>query len=104
MLEGVDDQGEFLIEETGSRIRRATDEWHSFRWNDVTSMRGETRTVRRVVRGDWGALITTRTILTSTPTEFVIDAQLDSHELDDERGDPRAHSQSWSRRIPRDLV
>lgn len=40
-----------MIEETGSRIRRRTDEWHSFRWNDVTSMRGETRTVHRVVRG-----------------------------------------------------
>ena len=104
VLEVVNDQGEFLIDETGSRIRRATDEWYSFRWNDVTSVRGETRTVRRVEREDWGALITTRTILTSTPTEFVIDAQLDAHELDAERGDPRVHSQSWSRRIPRDLV
>jgi len=100
----VNDQGEFRIEETGSRIRRATDEWYSFRWNDVTSVRGETRTVRRVEREDWGALVTTRTILTSTPTEFVIDAQLDAHELDAERGDPRVFSQSWARRIPRDLV
>ncbi|WP_246821507.1 hypothetical protein, partial [Brachybacterium sp. HMSC06H03] len=61
MLEVVNDQGEFEIEETGSRIRRATDEWYSFRWNDVTSVRGETRTVRRVEREDWGALVTTRT-------------------------------------------
>ena len=104
VIEVVNDQGEFLIEETGSRIRRATNEWYSFRWNDVNSVRGETRTVRRVEREDWGALVTTRTILTSTPTEFVIDAQLDAHELDAERGDPRVFSQSWARRIPRDLV
>src|SRR5699024_8945621 len=104
VIEVVNDQGEFLIEETGSRIRRATNEWYSFRWNDVNSVRGETSTVRRVEREDWGALVTTRTILTSTPTDFVIDAQLDAHELDAERGDPRVFSQSWARRIPRDLV
>src|SRR5699024_2561167 len=34
----------------------------------------------------------------------VIDAQLDAHELDAERGYPRVFSQSWARRIPRDLV
>lgn len=104
VIEVVNDQGEFVIEETGSRVRRATNEWYSFRWNDVNSVRGETSTVRRVEREDWGALVTTRTILTSTPTDFVIDAQLDAHELDAEPGDPRVFSQSWARRIPRDLV
>jgi len=104
VLEVANDQGEFFIDETGSRIRRATDEWYTFRWNDVNSVRGETRTVRRLERDDWGVLVTTRTILTSTPTEFVIDAQLDAHELDSARGDPRVYSQNWERRIPRDLV
>lgn len=104
VLEVANDQGEFIIDETGSRIRRSTDEWYSFRWNDVNSVRGETRTARRLEREGWGVLVTTRTILTSTPTEFVIDAQLDAHELDIARGDPRVYSQNWERRIPRDLV
>lgn len=103
-LEVINDQGKFRIEETGSHIRRATNEWYSFRWNDVNSVRGETQTVRRVEREDWGAMVTTRTVLTSTPTDFVIDAQLDAYELDPQRGDPRIHSQNWHRTIPRDLV
>ncbi|NUL43902.1 CocE/NonD family hydrolase [Cellulosimicrobium funkei] len=103
-LEIANDQGAFRIEDTGSHIRRGTEEWYSFRWNDVNSVRGETKTVRRVERPDWGAEVTTSTVLTSTPTEFIIDAELDAYELDAQRGDPRVYSQSWHRRIPRDLV
>lgn len=104
VLEIANDQGAFVIEETGSHIRRATHEWYSFRWNDVNSGRGETRTLRQIRRGDWGAEVSTRTVLTSTPTEFQIDAQLDAYELDDQRGNPRVYSQNWHRAIPRDLV
>jgi putative CocE/NonD family hydrolase len=104
VLEIANDQGAFVIEETGSHIRRATHEWYSFRWNDVNSVRGETRTLRQIRRGDWGAEVSTRTVLTSTPTEFQIDAQLDAYELDDQRGNPRVYSQNWHRAIPRDLV
>ncbi|WP_170931983.1 hypothetical protein [Brachybacterium massiliense] len=49
-------------------------------------------------------MISTRTILTSTRDEFIIDAQLDAFELDSERGDPRVYSRNWERRIPRDLA
>ncbi|WP_313823233.1 hypothetical protein [Citricoccus sp.] len=70
----------------------------------MNSVRGETRTVRRVEREDWGAEVKTSTVLTSTPAEFIIDAELDAYELDAQRGDPRVYSQSWHRRIPRDLV
>ncbi|MGM7669321.1 hypothetical protein [Microbacterium sp. A93] len=91
-------------EDTDTEFRRGTEEWYSFRWNDVNSVRGEIKTVRRVERTDWGALVTTNTVLTSTPTEFVVDANLDAYELDAQRGDPRVYSQSWHRRIPRDLV
>jgi uncharacterized protein len=104
VLEIANDQGAFVIEETGSHIRRATHEWYSFRWNDVNSVRGETRTLRQIRRGDWGAEVSTRTVLTSTPTEFLVDAQLDAYELDDQRGNPRVYSQNWHRAIPRDLV
>jgi len=103
-LEIVNDQGAFRIDETGTLVRRATNEWYSFRWNEVNSVRGETRTVRRLERDDWRVEVRTRTVLTSTPDDFVVTAQLDAYELDAERGDPRVFSESWERAIPRDLV
>jgi uncharacterized protein len=103
-LEIVNDQGAFRIEDTGSVIRRATNEWFSFRWNDVNSARGETHTIRRVERGDWGVEVETRTVLTSTPTDFHVTAQLDAYELDSRGGNPRVYSENWQRVIPRDLV
>ncbi|HLS46858.1 MAG TPA: CocE/NonD family hydrolase [Ornithinicoccus sp.] len=103
-LEIINDQGAFRIDETDTVVRRDTREWYSFRWNDVTSVRGETRTVRRLEREGWRTEVTTRTVLTSTKEDFVITAQLDAYELDAERGDPRVFSENWQRTIPRDLV
>ncbi len=103
-LEVANDDGTYRIDETGTLVRRSTHEWYSFRWNDVNSVRGETKTVRRFERGDWRVQINTRTVLTSTPTDFVLNAQLDAYELDPDLGDPRVYSQNWQRAIPRDLV
>lgn len=103
-LEIVNDQGVFRIDETGTEIRRSTTEWYSFRWEDVTSVRGETETVRRIEREDWRTEIVTRTVLTSTEKDFVIRADLDAYELDDTAGHRRVHAESWNRTIPRDLV
>ncbi|HEY1180051.1 MAG TPA: peptidase S15, partial [Phytomonospora sp.] len=100
----ADDQGSQRLEETGTVLRRGTWERYSFRWNDVNSVRGETRTVRRFERGDWRVEVVTRTVLSSTPEEFLITAQLDAYELDASRGDPRVYSENWRRAIPRDLV
>ncbi len=104
-LEIINDQGSFRIEDTGTVIHRDTREWYSFRWNDVNSVRGETRTVRRLERGDdWRVEVVTRTVLTSTREHFLINAQLDAYELDEQQGSPRVYSQNWERSIPRDLV
>ncbi|WP_242612923.1 CocE/NonD family hydrolase [Janibacter limosus] len=103
-LEIVNDQGAFRIEETGIVIRRSTTEWYSFRWDDVTSVRGETRTVRRIERDDWRTEVVTSTVLTCTEDDFIIRADLDAYELDDVRGHRRVHAESWDRTIPRDLV
>ncbi|MGN7247112.1 CocE/NonD family hydrolase [Janibacter anophelis] len=103
-LEIVNDQGAFRIEETGTVVRRSTTEWYSFRWDDVTSVRGETRTVRRLERGDWRTEVVTSTVLTCTEDDFVIRADLDAYELDESRGHRRVHAESWDRVIPRDLV
>ncbi len=104
ILEVANDDGTYRIDETGTVVQRSTYEWYSFRWDEVNSVRGETKTVRRLERGDWRVQINTRTVLTSTPTEFVLNAQLDAYELDPDRGDPRVYAQNWSRSIPRDLV
>jgi hypothetical protein len=103
-LEIVDDQGSFEIDDIGTVVRRSTEEWFSFRRNEVNSVRGETRTVRRYERGDWRTEVRTRTILTSTPANFVINAELDAFELDDEHGNRRVYTQNWHRQIPRELV
>lgn len=103
-LEVVNDQGSVRIEETGTVLRRATNEWFSVCGNDVNSVRGETRTERGLSRGDWQVHVSTRTLLTCTSTDFVVSAQLDAYEKDEEHGQRRVYSQNWSREIPRDLV
>ena len=50
-------------------------------------------------RGDWPVETRSRTVLTSTPTEFRLHAQLDAYE-DAER----VFERSWRLRIPRDHV
>ncbi len=97
--EVVNDPGTVRIEETGTLVRRATNEWFSFKGNDVASVRD-----RGLERGNWRIRVTTRTVLTSTPSEFLLTAQLDAYELDERMGDPRVFSQNWHRIIPRDLV
>jgi putative CocE/NonD family hydrolase len=103
-LEIVNDGGTYRIDETDTIVRRTSNEWFTVRGNDVISARGETRTERRIERGDWGVSVRTRTVLSCTPTDFVVNAQVDAYELDPERGDPRVHSMNWNRTIPRDLV
>ncbi|WP_194814888.1 CocE/NonD family hydrolase [Nocardia sp. XZ_19_385] len=108
-LEIENDQGTLALDDVGTLVRGATTEWFSFRDNDVTSVRGETRTLRRFERDDWRTEVVTNTVLRCTAADFVLDAQLDAFELEDAPGDPRAvrkrvYSQNWQRRIPRDLV
>lgn len=103
-LEIKDDQGEFVIDDTGTNLRRATTEWFGFRGNDVGSARGETHTIRRIGRDDWQTEVHTRTVLTSTPQDFVVTAQLDAYEVDPVHGNRRVHSENWNRTIPRRLV
>ncbi|MGH3981132.1 MAG: hypothetical protein ACRDST_00230 [Pseudonocardiaceae bacterium] len=50
-------------------------------------------------RGEWQVQAVTRAVLTSTPTDFQVHAQLDAYE-----GALRVHSANWQRVIPRDHV
>ncbi|KXP13377.1 peptidase S15 [Tsukamurella pulmonis] len=103
-LEIADDDGEYVIDETGTAVTRATTEWFGFRRDDVTSARGETRTLRRFRRDDWNIEVRTRTVLTSTRSTFVVTAELDAYEDDGDRGMRRVFADSWFREIPRRSV
>ena len=50
-------------------------------------------------RGDWQVETRTRTVLTSTETNFQLQAQLDAYE-----GSERVFKRSWRVTIPRDHV
>jgi len=98
-LEVIKDEGTVRFEGPGLELTHRTREWYSSQDDDFTSPRGEVRAERALVRGSWSARTVTRTVLTCTPTEFHLHADLDAYE-----GDKRVHAQSWQRRIPRDYV
>ncbi|MSP82677.1 MAG: CocE/NonD family hydrolase [Alphaproteobacteria bacterium] len=68
-------------------------------WDDPIGARGEVTYKFTYRRGDWDVRTETRTVLTHTPTEFVIHADLDAFE-----GDRRIFTRSVDRRIVRDLT
>ncbi|ATG52953.1 peptidase S15 [Brachybacterium vulturis] len=98
-LEVVKDLGTVRFEDIDLEVRRRARETYSFIARDVHSMRGETLWEVGFARGDWSAHATTRTVLTSTATDFHVYAELDAWE-----GTERVHSQTWSTSIPRDHV
>jgi len=99
VLAVTDDSGTWRIEDTGTEIRRGTWEWYRSRDDDLGSVEGETRTERGFRRGDWWVRVSTRTLLRSTPTHFVLVAELDAWE-----GERRVFSKNWHEEIPRDLL
>ncbi|MDG4867626.1 CocE/NonD family hydrolase [Guyparkeria sp. 1SP6A2] len=98
-LEVIKDNGRHRIEDIDLTIRAVTNEWYRSVANDFDSIAGETATVREFQRGDWHVTVRTRTYLTSTPTCFILQAELDAWE-----GNARVFSENWNRTIPRNLV
>jgi hypothetical protein len=98
-LEVVKDLGVVRIDDIDLTLTRRTDESYSWTADDVGSVRGEVAGEITFARGDWSVQTRTRTVLTSTPTDFRVHAQLDAYE-----GDERVFAHSWRLVIPRDLV
>lgn len=98
-LEVVNDHGTVLLESLGLEMQRKALEWYSYQGDDFNSVRGETLWERGFRRADWRVRTVTRTVLTSTPEEFRIHAQLDAFE-----GERRVFSRNWEVAVPRDLV
>ena len=98
-LEVVNDSGTVLLRKIDLEMQRKALEWYSYRGDDFNSTRGETLWTRGFRRGEWEVHTVTRTVLRSTPENFLLHAELDAFE-----GERRVYSRNWDVTIPRDLV
>ncbi|MGH3906332.1 MAG: CocE/NonD family hydrolase [Pseudonocardiaceae bacterium] len=98
-LEVVKDLGVVRLDDIDLEVTRRAYERYSWVGDDFGSVCGETEWRIGFKRGDWEASTVTRTVLTSTVTDFVLRAELDAYE-----GDQRVASYNWDRTVPRDLV
>ncbi len=99
ILEVLNDSGVKRIGEIDLEMGRRTQERYTYQGDDFNSVRGQTLCERSFGRKGWQVRTSTRTVLSSTATEFSIRAELDAFE-----DETRVFSENWLYRIPRDLV
>lgn len=99
ILEVINDSGIVHIKDIDLEMGRMAKEWYTYQGDDFNSVRGETLWERSFKRGDWQIKTVTRTVLTSSATDFYLRAELDAYE-----GDKRVYSNNWDTVIPRDFV
>lgn len=99
VLEVINDNGIVYLEEIDLEIENRALEWYSSRNDDFTSVKGETRLIRGLKRGAWSVRTVAHTILTSTESDFRIDADLEAFE-----GEAQIFRRNWHMSIPRDFV
>ncbi|MFP4610706.1 MAG: CocE/NonD family hydrolase [Thiohalophilus sp.] len=98
-LKVINDSGIVYLRDIDLEMGRKALEWYTYQGDDFNSVRGETVWERSYRRGDWFVKTVTRTVLTSTESDFYLRAELDAYE-----GDKRVYSANWDRVIPRDFV
>ncbi|MDY6979498.1 MAG: CocE/NonD family hydrolase [Pseudomonadota bacterium] len=98
-LKVINDSGIVYIKDIDLEMGRNALEWYTYQGDDFNSVRGETLWERSFKRGDWFVKTVTRTVLTSTASDFYLRAELDAYE-----GDKRVYSANWDTVIPRDFV
>jgi putative CocE/NonD family hydrolase len=98
-LEVVKDLGIVRYDDIDLEVTRRAYERYSWVGDDPTSATGETEWRIGFKRADWEVSTVTRTVLTSTTTEFILRAELDAYE-----GEQRVTSYNWDSTVPRDLV
>jgi hypothetical protein len=98
-LEVNNDNGVVYLEAIDLQMQRKVLEWYRFQDDDFSSVHGETLWERGFRRGGWRVRTVTRTRLSSTPSDFVVHAELDAYE-----DDQRVFAENWDVKIPRDLV
>jgi predicted acyl esterase len=99
VLEVINDSGIVCLNDIDLEMGRKAQEWYTYQGDDLDSLRGETLWERSFKRGDWQIRTVTRTVLTSSASDFFLRAELDAYE-----GDKRVYSQNWDTVIPRDFV
>ena len=98
-LEVINDNGKVYLEDIDLEMQRKALEWYRYQGDDFNSAQGETLWERGFARGNWRIKTVTRTLLSSTPTSFIIHAELDAYE-----NDKRIFADNWDIEIARDHV
>ncbi len=94
------DEGRTVYNEhDGWTVESSHEEYFSIHPDDPTSARLDITWTERFERGAWQVSTRTHTVMTSTPTHFRLEAELEAKE-----GEDIAHTQRWSRDFPRQLV
>lgn len=99
ILKVINNDQQYRLNHINMELRRDVRERYTYSNNLYDTVRGEVKGVREFRRDDWKVKTITRTVLTSTRTDFIIRAILDAYE-----GDVRVYSRSFDERIPRDMV
>ncbi len=102
-LEVVNDAGAWRLEDIDLCHAARGEERYTSVGDDFGSVRGEARWTRRLWREGWGIRTRTRTVLSSDPATFHVEADQDAWETG-ATGERRVHCRSWSVAIPRDLA
>ncbi|GAA5118382.1 CocE/NonD family hydrolase [Haloechinothrix salitolerans] len=98
-LDVVKDLGTVRLDDIDLTVTRRAFERYSWVGDDFGSVSGETAWTMGFERDGWKVTTETRTVLTSSATDFHLRAELDAYE-----GDTRVASYNWDRTVPRDMV
>ncbi|MDK1471944.1 CocE/NonD family hydrolase [Streptomyces sp. 549] len=96
-LEIVKDAGVVHFDDIDLDVGRRAYERYDSIADQFDSARGESAWTMTFRRGDWHVRTETRTVLSCTPEEFLVDATLDGYE-----GERRVFSRTWNLTLPRD--
>ncbi len=98
-LDVTNNDARYKLNEINWTMGKNVTEKYSYISYNYDTVRGEVISERSFERDDWYVKTTTRTVLTSTKTHFIIRASLDAYE-----GDVRVFSKSWDERVKRDFL
>jgi putative CocE/NonD family hydrolase len=98
-LEVVKDLGVVRFDDIDLEVTQRAYERYSWVGDDFGSVCGQTEWRMGFKNSEWEASTITRTVLTSTATDFVLRAELDAYE-----GEQRVASMNWDYTVPRDLI
>ncbi len=95
----IDDVGHYTIDDIDLETDLRHEERFHITEDEPNSAKVDIAYSLRIGRGDWQVRAETRSVMSSTATEFVLRATLDAYE-----GDTRILSRNWQSRIPRNGV